>query len=588
MADNIFGIELVVKEGERYVPLSESDVYHVLETILNLEPEEDVCTIQMHSPNPRRVDIRTKCLAVWSDRDIYSFIDKQYVLDNGKIVQIIRPYEDYTFVRVKRVPLSWNNETVKRILSNYGIVKSVREESFHSERDGYERCTNGNYGLRMKITKPIPSTLSIRYTKIEIWHSGQDQTCWKCGMAHSKSECHTTFKNFINRFTWADFPELPPPEMGSAPSQEVVVSAPSQEVVVSAPSQVVSAPSQVVSAAPSLVSSAPSQVVSAPSQVVSAASSLVSSAPSLVVSAPSLVVSAPSQVILASNSDSVSINSPAVNQPSTYASVTAASTPITSVTTSTNVSTIQASMEIDSVPASSMVESPVTLVKPVIIKSQMSSKSASVSSSISSTSAIATSSAVASASASSAVASVSTVYSNKKVIMSTSTETNQVNSDGDSTDGAGTVDRAYNLYVAAAPEIEVHHAENSQVLGNIIASSVINPDWEATLTASDMEEEDHLITPAQRTSDEMNLQSQDPTDEDMNAISMETNENERNEDKKRKERFGSSDDDNSVNDIVMNFGSFVNSFNPFGGSRDKNETKRKNEPKKVKVDVETV
>lgn len=570
MADNIFGIELVVKEGERYVPLSESDVYHVLETILNLEPEEDVCTIQMHSPNPRRVDIRTKCLAVWSDRDIYSFIDKQYVLDNGKIVQIIRPYEEYTFVRVKRVPLSWNNETVKRILSNYGIVKSVREESFHSERDGYERCTNGNYGLRMKITKPIPSTLSIRYTKIEIWHSGQDQTCWKCGMAHSKSECHTTFKNFINRFTWADFPELPPPEMVSAPSQEVVVSAPSQEVVVSAPSQ----------------------VVSAPSQVVSAASSLVSSAPSLVVSAPSLVVSAPSQVILASNSDSVSINSPAVNQPSTYASVTAASTPITSVTTSTNVSTIQASMEIDSVPASSLVESPVTLVKPVIIKSQMSSKSASVSSSISSTSAItisaSASSAVASASASSAVASVSTVYSNKKVIMSTSTETNQVNSDGDSTDGAGTVDRAYNLYVAAAPEIEVHHAENSQVLGNIVASSVINPDWEATLTASDMEEEDHLITPAQRTSDEMNLQSQDPTDEDMNAISMETNENERNEDKKRKERFGSSDDDNSVNDIVMNFGSFVNSFNPFGGSRDKNETKRKNEPKKVKVDVETV
>ena len=121
MADHIFGIELVVKRGQQYVPLNESDVYEVLEDIMHLEPEEDLDTIQMHSPNPRRVDVSTSCLAVWSDNDLYKFMDQQYDLENEKTVLINRPYEDSTFIRVKRVPITWSNDTVERVFSFYGV-----------------------------------------------------------------------------------------------------------------------------------------------------------------------------------------------------------------------------------------------------------------------------------------------------------------------------------------------------------------------------------------------------------------------------------------------------------------------------------
>ena len=53
------------------------------------------------------------------------------------------------------------------------------------------------------------------------------------------------------------------------------------------------------------------------------------------------------------------------------------------------------------------------------------------------------------------------------------------------------------------------------------------------------------------------------------------------EDKKRnrKEVIASSEEENSVNDIFMSIGSFVNSFNPLG-SNDRKETKK---PKKEDV-----
>ena len=82
--DLVFGIENVGPRGPQAPKLGESDVYHVLETIMGLEPEEDVAVIQMISPHPRRVDISTTCQAVWRDRDLFQFMDKYYELDKGK------------------------------------------------------------------------------------------------------------------------------------------------------------------------------------------------------------------------------------------------------------------------------------------------------------------------------------------------------------------------------------------------------------------------------------------------------------------------------------------------------------------------
>ena len=124
--DLVFGIELVGPRSQQHVKLGEGDVYHVLEGIMGLVPEEDIEVVQMVSPHPRRVDVMTKCQEVWRDRDIYQFIDRQFDLENGKKVLICRPYEELDVVRIKRIPVWWNHNTVERIMKGYGVVKSVR------------------------------------------------------------------------------------------------------------------------------------------------------------------------------------------------------------------------------------------------------------------------------------------------------------------------------------------------------------------------------------------------------------------------------------------------------------------------------
>ena len=67
------------------------------------------------------------------------------------------------------------------------------------------------------------------------------------------------------------------------------------------------------------------------------------------------------------------------------------------------------------------------------------------------------------------------------------------------------------------PEIEVHHAQDSQVMGDANASSVMDLDWEASLAAEEWDD-DNSITPAQRVSTE--LRSQPDQTEDMCTIEI--------------------------------------------------------------------
>ena len=199
--DIVFGIELVGPRGQQQLRLGESDIYEVLEGIMGLEPEEDIDTVQMISPNPRRCDVLTKCQEVWRDRDLFKFMDRKFELHNGKKVFIYRPYEEFDVVKIKRIPVWWNLTTIERIMKAYGDVKNVRKDMFNSKRDGYKSVKNGNYSVKMKVREHIPSTLTINSKRIEIYYQGQPQTCWVCGKAHYKNECDArSQRDHINRF----------------------------------------------------------------------------------------------------------------------------------------------------------------------------------------------------------------------------------------------------------------------------------------------------------------------------------------------------------------------------------------------------
>ena len=151
-------------------------------------------------------------------------------------------------------------------------------------------------------------------------------------------------------------------------------------------------------------------------------------------------------------------------------------------------------------------------------------------------------------------------------------------------DGCGILNRIHKEYDApkSPPVIEVHHAENSQV-GSLEASWAVEVDLEETTETATESEEDLLITPGQHLMDDISISgSQDPSDEVMLTITEETQGLKR-KDIRRSSEEGNSD---SVNDIFMSVGSFVNSFNPFGANV--NETKKRNDKKKVRKDDDNV
>ena len=74
-SDRIFGLELVTRRGQEYTPLNFADVYEVVENLMRLYPEE-LDTIQMHGPNPKRIDLTTASSYVWERKDIFGFLEK--------------------------------------------------------------------------------------------------------------------------------------------------------------------------------------------------------------------------------------------------------------------------------------------------------------------------------------------------------------------------------------------------------------------------------------------------------------------------------------------------------------------------------
>ena len=480
--DNIFGIEPVVHRNEDYKHLTHDEIYEVIETLMHLNPADDLAGIQFHGPNPRRVDVAAKCLAVWEDRDLYEYINKEYELENGRVVLITRPYEEYILVRAKRMPMYWERPTVKRILSYYGDVQNVHEEIIRGRnvRDGYQGLRNGNWIIKMKIHKHIPCTLSVSGERFEIYYPGQLKTCWRCGMAHMKSECKTLYKDFINRYDIEKFPELPLPQ-AIAPLITAMESEAEEETE--------DIPVETVEA-----------VTTNNTQTEEHVDNTV--------------------VTTASAQNTTTVTTP------TYAAVVTQSSPVPTVPKVTPSSASVSSQETEDINVSKEIfmdasEASVAPVK-VISKSE----------------------------------SVKTVNSLPQNPKSSTLNPNTTPSDSELSDGLGFFDKAYQEFVVAPAD--VHHAENSQNVKEAI----------------DHIEDEDQITPAQRHNNVEKSPQQEPENDEIMTVEVDPEqfENLFKDDGKLKRPLGSSDEDTSTGEsIMMNIGSFVNSF--LAGSQEKKKAK---------------
>ena len=131
---------------------------------------------------------------------------------SGKKVFILKSFEDFKDVRVRRVPATWNKQSLERIFSFYGDIKSIEQERMipndnNNIKASWSHLKTGTYRIRMKIKRDIPSILVLSRFKIEIFYYRQQQTCWVCGMGHYKgsNQCPNDYRQFVNRFSMNDF-----------------------------------------------------------------------------------------------------------------------------------------------------------------------------------------------------------------------------------------------------------------------------------------------------------------------------------------------------------------------------------------------
>ena len=194
---------------QQYGALNFDDAVEVIEEVLGLN-HNDIEAIQKFGPSPRRIDFSLTNEAFERD-GVQSALDETTRLSTGKVIIVGLPNQIITDVYIKYSPLEWTKERLERIFSYYGDIKvtdrmSIKESEI--KKSNYVGKGNGIIKMKMKIRKPVPSTLNIDGSRIEVFYKNQSRTCWRCGGGHMKYRCETAPRNFINRFSLEDFPPI--------------------------------------------------------------------------------------------------------------------------------------------------------------------------------------------------------------------------------------------------------------------------------------------------------------------------------------------------------------------------------------------
>ena len=130
----VFGVELVTRRGWRSSPLTLDDVYEVIESLIQIDVY-DLEVIQMHGPDPNRVDVTMASMDAWHRNNIQSFLERKCCLSNSKTVRLVQPCEQVENIRIRRVPSWWREEDLRRVIGFYGNIRDVYKEKFRNNID---------------------------------------------------------------------------------------------------------------------------------------------------------------------------------------------------------------------------------------------------------------------------------------------------------------------------------------------------------------------------------------------------------------------------------------------------------------------
>ena len=158
-SQRIFGIKQV-NPINRNDPISSAlsieDLYEVIDDILNLD-DSDMQRVQLYSQEAHRIDVTVVSNYVFQ-YVVEPHLDRSYQLRSGRAITIVKPFEEFKVVRVRRIPGIWDESDLRRIFNHYGTVKSVEEEfmrpnSYNKIRDSWRHLSTGTFRIKMKMVR---------------------------------------------------------------------------------------------------------------------------------------------------------------------------------------------------------------------------------------------------------------------------------------------------------------------------------------------------------------------------------------------------------------------------------------------------
>lgn len=100
--------------------------------------------------------------------------------------------DDTIDVRIHDLPTDVPNLEIAEAMREYGKVLSIRDEVW---RDFFPGVPNGVRVLKMKLSKPVPSYITVRKYRTLATHTSQIATCRHCGLKrHASRSCSEAAK----------------------------------------------------------------------------------------------------------------------------------------------------------------------------------------------------------------------------------------------------------------------------------------------------------------------------------------------------------------------------------------------------------
>ncbi|CAG9822792.1 unnamed protein product [Phaedon cochleariae] len=121
----------------------------------------------------------------------------KYVEDGEEFDVYITEDTDDILIKIFDFPLELENNKIKEKMSQYGVVRSMRNEKYAGE--GLFNVETGIRSMWISMKKPIPSYITIEGCTSLITYANQVRTCMICEEpGHERKDCPRRITNRIN------------------------------------------------------------------------------------------------------------------------------------------------------------------------------------------------------------------------------------------------------------------------------------------------------------------------------------------------------------------------------------------------------